>query len=80
MSAKEKPLLGEHWTQTGLPVLYQFYRRLEEVTRLLRQRQKAGQAPLVEHLNELAAITSNLKSLDSETSHNPESAFKALGR
>lgn len=62
---KTGPLpMGAHWERTNYPPLYQLYRRVETVTRELRDRQKRGWAPLRKHVDELHAISIHLKVLD----------------
>lgn len=63
--SKNWPLpMGAHWERTNYPPLYQLYRRVETVTRELRDRQKRGWAPLRKHVDELHAISIHLKVLD----------------
>ena len=62
---KSEPL-GAHWKDTGYSPLYQLYRRVEAVTDELRKRHKEGWAPLKKHVDELQAISIELKLLDKQ--------------
>jgi len=61
----EAEVMGAHWKDTGYSPLYQLYRRVETVTRQLRERQKDGWAPLKKHVGELYDISIQRKVLAS---------------